>query len=265
MGGHDVIAPTSKHGKPQVPDPRLRLILFGGGHGADFQETERMFGEWVGTDANVLLLVAPGRHPQNVEWDVDRIATNLREAGVPRLTVWDESVVLAPGFTPDLSEYAGICFSAVLPHEIVPLLRSSGLDQALVEAAYEGLVIYTEYLLTPVLGPDMRYTAWKHYWIEAYGIDDYTGLNLTTDGEGRPTIYMGGLSPRSLHPQRVANETRARVCAIPSVGTVTIRDGEVVSTGKRTFRWYDPKPRRKGQKAVLKGSRYIGVSDDNSD
>lgn len=243
----------SSHG----PDPRLRLILFGGGHGADYRETERLFGEWVGPDGNALMIAAPDRHPANIEWDVDRLAGHLREVGVPRLTVWDESTIAAPGFAPDLEPFAGICFSAPLPHEIVPLLRSSGLDRALVEAARAGCAIYAENLLLPIFGPSIRYTALRDYRIDEYGIEDDRGLGLTTDAEGQPAIYMGryrALPSRSQrHPQRVANETGARVCVVPPMGTVAIRDGEVREIGSRAFAWYDPKPRRPVRQASPRG------------
>lgn len=233
---------------PSRPDPRLRLLLFGGGHGDDYRDVERMFGEWIGTDGHVLMIAAPERHPANIEWDVERLAGHLREVGVPRLTVWDESTIAAPGFAPNLEPFAGICFSAPLPHEIVPLLRSSGLDDALVEAARAGCVIYAENLLLPIFGPNLRYTALRDYRIDEYGIEDDRGLDLTTDTEGQPTIYMGryrALPSRSKrHPQRVANETGTRVCVIPPVSMVTIRDGEVLETGRHAFAWYDPKPRR---------------------
>jgi len=237
-------------------DPRLRLILFGGGHGADYREAEHLFGEWVGPDGQVLLIAAPGIHPQNLDRDVDRLASHLREVGVPRLTIWDESVIEAPGFSPDLTPYSGICFAASRPHEIVPMLRTSGLDRALVEAAHAGSVIYAENLLTPLLGPDLRYTALSGYDITNHGIEDTAGLSLTTDGDGKPTIYLGiyrGLpTSNRRYPQRIANETGARVCTIPAASTIAIRDGEVRQLGHRTFTWYDPK-RRRGDRSAPTG------------
>lgn len=246
---------------PSGPDPRLRMILFGGGHGNDYREAEMLFGAWVGPGANVLLIAGMDQHPVDVQRDVDRISGHLREHGVTRLSVWDASVIDAPGFVPDLTPFDGICFSASLPHQILRPLRMNGLDQAVIDAARTGCVVYTENLMIPILGPDARYTGLRDYWIGEHDLEDDAGLGLTTDQDGRPTIYMGryrGLpSGNRIHPQRVANETRSRVCVIPPVGMVTIRDGIVREVGRRAFDWYEPKPRRNGQKAVLKGSRDI--------
>jgi hypothetical protein len=84
------------------PDPQLRLTLFGGGHGADCRETGRQFGEWVGREGNVPMLAAPGRHPADVERDVDRLAGHLRDVRVLHVTVRD-----APRLAPDLDPFAG--------------------------------------------------------------------------------------------------------------------------------------------------------------
>ena len=64
------------------PGPRLRLTPIGGGHGDDNRLTERMFGEWVGPDDNVLVPAAPGRHPADIERDVDRLAGRRHDVGV---------------------------------------------------------------------------------------------------------------------------------------------------------------------------------------
>lgn len=243
-----VMTATTADTRQNRPDPRLRLILFGGGHGADSRDTERLFGEWAGPDGSVLVIAGTDQHPADVQRDIDRLAGHLRDAGVRRVTVWDASVIGAPGFAADLSAFDGGCFAASRPHQVVPLLRSSGLDAALIEAARAGCVIHAEGQLLPVLGPSIRYTAIRDYDIGDHGIEDDRGLGLTTDGDGHPTVYMGSYralpSSNRRHPQRVANESGARVCVIPPMGVVAIHGGEVRATGRRAFAWYQPKPRR---------------------
>ena len=227
------------------PDPQMRLILFGGGHGDDSREPDCLFGAWVGPGGHVLVIVGTGQHTADIERDVERLAGYLRETGVSRLTVWDAAVIEAPGFVPELSPFDGVCFIAPLPHQIVPLLRRSGLDRALADAARAGCVLYVQNLLTPLLGPDLRFTAIRDYDITDHGIDDTAGLGLTTDDAGVPTVYLGIYralpTGNRRHPQRIANATGARVCTIPAASTVAIRDGEIRQIERRPFGWYDPK------------------------
>lgn len=207
-----------------------------------------MFGEWVGPGNRVVMLVAPNHTRDFVAREYSRIATSLRDAGAGTLVPWTEETIQSPEFASNLRDYAGICFAAEMPHDIIPLLRSTGLDRALVEAAREGFVVYASNMITTILGPDIRYTTLKDYRIDDYGIEDTSGLDLTTDQEGRPTLYIGNYrgtpSSKMQHPRRVATEIGCRVCVIPPASIVTIRDGEVACHGRRTFNWFDPTPAR---------------------